>query len=473
MAITENQVLTWLGVTTAPTRAVIRTDLLSDGLSGLEHMSEEEIKDACTSYAKRTDGPFPIIFTLLQRQRVNSLVLWVKDRVRAGQTPEFEDGTTRPMFITALNDSLMRNRRRKEQKKVGESFHDHVFNTKLKAQVQWEKFNDELESTLSMIIGVTGVPLSYVIREEAAPSFDPAVSYDTSVIQAVALTGDSFRLDARTVHQLILLNVHEDSDAYTYIKTLLRHHDGRRDILALRARYSNVATQQAVINGAISTLDNLRYKSERSFSFEKFSSKLQKAYDELSDNGREVNNGDIVDSLWPRIQCPEIQMYISSLKVDYQRNQRTYKLILQDIATEVASKRQVTFAPGTRATQISAIYTRTGPCPKNGVHTADGSVFIGSYAKDQWFAEAVKPHHQEIVSARTKDGGQNPGNNGTHNSRGQKRQASAVRRNKQKLKKLNVQIAAAKVKLSDANDDNDSTNNNAGNEFGGKRTKRS
>ena len=45
-----------------------------------------------------------------------------------------------------------------------------------------------------------------------------------------------------------------------------------------------------------------------------------------------MNNGDIVDSLWGRIQAPELQQYINSLKVDYQRNNRNYKEILQDIA---------------------------------------------------------------------------------------------------------------------------------------------
>ena len=62
----------------------------------------------------------------------------------------------------------------------------------------------------------------------------------------------------------------------------------------------------------------MRCKNERSFSFEKFSVKLQKAYDELEDAGREINNRDIVDDLWSRIQVPELQMYTALLKVNYQ-----------------------------------------------------------------------------------------------------------------------------------------------------------
>ena len=193
---------------------------------------------------------------------MKALTLWVKDMVRVGREPSFDDGTTRPVFIQALKDALSRETRRKEQKKVGESFHDHLFTMKLKSQAQWEKFNEELEATLGMIIGACGVPLSYVIRETEARQFDPDIPFDESVIQAASLEGDEFRLDARTVHQLILTNVVEDSDAYTYIKTLLRYRNGRQDILALCMRYENDATKQAIINATKATLETLRYKNE-------------------------------------------------------------------------------------------------------------------------------------------------------------------------------------------------------------------
>ena len=468
MAITNAQILTWIGISEADARTAIEDDFLSEGLQGLEDMTDSDVKDVCSSYSKRTDEPFPVILTPLERQRMKALTLWVKDMVRVGREPSFDDGTTRPVFIQALKDALSRETRRKEQKKVGESFHDHSFTTKLKSQAQWEKFNEELEATLGMIIGACGVPLSYVICETEARQFDPDIPFDESVIQAASLEGDEFRLDARTVHQLILTNVVEDSDAYTYIKTLLRYRNGRRDILALRMRYENDATKQAIINAAKVTLDTLRYKNERSFTFEKFSSKLQKAYDELTDNGREVNNGDIVDALWGRIQSTDIQMYLSSLKVDYQKNPRSYKLILQDIAAEVATKKQNAFQPRTGA-NISAAYTRQGTCPHQGVHTSDGSIFIGNYDRNKWQHDSVKPYHQEILTARSADeGGNTP-------SRNQKRRVNALKRNKKKLKQLNQKIAAAKATLKEATKDANKEKekpDNAGDAFGGKNSKK-
>ena len=66
------------------------------------------------------------------------------------------------------------------------------------------------------------MPLTYVIREIDEPEYDDDLDYDENIINAVDLTGEEYKIDAKTVHQIILRNVHEDSDAYTYIKPLLR-----------------------------------------------------------------------------------------------------------------------------------------------------------------------------------------------------------------------------------------------------------
>ena len=307
--------------------------------------------------------------------------------------------------------------------------------------------------------------------------------YDDAVIQAVELTGRDFTEDARTVHKIILNNIHDDSDAYTYVKSFTKRRNGRLDINALRERYASNATKQTLINKAKTDLSLLRYKNERSFSFEKFSSKLQKCYDDLEANGRTVINGDIVDALWTRIQAPDLQQYIAALKVQYQQNPRDYKLILQDIAAEAGTKHTVSFAPGTRG--ISATYTKKGPCPDSRVFTSDGSVFIGSYDESKWKSESVRQYHKEILEARedTKgdkgNGGSRGGGrgNGGKKSQGDKRSINAIKRNKKKLKTLKEKISAIQSKIDDVgdgkeDDGKDSPSDNARDAFGGKRSKK-
>ena len=79
MVLTNVQMMTFAGIQPAANRNAIISDLLSEGLDGLTHMTEEEVRDACVSYAKRTDGPFPVILTPIQKQRIKALMLWVQD----------------------------------------------------------------------------------------------------------------------------------------------------------------------------------------------------------------------------------------------------------------------------------------------------------------------------------------------------------------------------------------------------------
>ena len=84
---------------------------------------------------------------------------------------------------------MERERRRKDQKKEGELYLDSSFNTKLKSALQWEKWAEEWNTNLCQIVGVRGVPLTYVIREEDVPTFDASQPYDEAVINAMTLTG--------------------------------------------------------------------------------------------------------------------------------------------------------------------------------------------------------------------------------------------------------------------------------------------
>ena len=158
-SLSSVQIMNMIGVGPAANRNAIIADLLSEGLDGLKHMTDEDVRDTCASYAKRTDGPFPVILTPVQKQRIKSLVLWVKDQERVGQALAFPGTTTQAQFRTALAEALERERRRKDQKKEGESYLDSSFNTKLKSALQWEKWAEELNTNLCQIVGVRGVPL--------------------------------------------------------------------------------------------------------------------------------------------------------------------------------------------------------------------------------------------------------------------------------------------------------------------------
>ena len=115
---------------------------------------------------------------------------------------------------------------------------------------------------------------------------------------------------------------------------------------------------------------------------------------------------------------------------------------------------------------MAATYTKRGSCPTTCVDASDGSIFIGSYGKDQWLSDSVKEYHSEIIEARKKQGGAP--------SRTQKRKVNAVKRQKKKLKKLEAKISAAESKVRSIKSEESEAEvkeEDAGNNFGGKRSK--
>ena len=71
--------------------------------------------------------------------------------------------------------------------------------------------------------------------------------------------------------------------------------------------------------------------------------------------------------------------------MSYQREQRSYKEILQDIASQIPT---LTQKPPFRQS-VSAVnsnrnkYTDEGNSPENGVYLADGRMYVGGYTKEQ------------------------------------------------------------------------------------------
>ena len=473
MPVSINTILNGLGIGTADHRAVVKDDLLPapDGLGHLINEDAEGITEMCASYYKSGDpaNRFKISRTVVKR--LISLMHWAKDLDRVDTPIEFENGTTPEQIVAAITEATTREQCRKTQRKTGESLVTNEFVVKLKNSAQWERWKVELKSTLSSIIGAKGVPLSYVIREDDDPQDDPDFTWDERFEYSVVLEGPEYSIDRRTVHQIILRNVAEDSDAYTYIKPRINREDGRIDIKALKNRYDNQATQQGRINSANRILDTLVYKNERAMSFELFSSKIQEAVDNLHDCGRAPHDGDVVDKIWTKMLNPELTAYVEALKVQYNQNPRPFREILLDIATQIPNLKKVTFRRNVSEITSGSGFTRDGECPKDSVYTVEGKLFIGTYPGDRWFDEDVKPYHDRIREFRKK----NP--RGGKTTRGKK--GSNTNRSKRKIKKLKARVSELEKSTSSSNKDNEKSDepaeeakDDAGNAFGGRKAKK-
>ena len=478
------QLLEWVGLDTVRKRDGVNGDLLSpNGLIHLKNESSQGIINACGSYTKRA-ALVRFSVSRVQQKRLISLMYWVKDRYRTREPYEFDAGTDEISFLTEIEDAYDRHESRESQRTIGLSLIGNGLSVQLESRHQWKRWSRELKDTLSSIIGVSGVPLSYVIREVALPTLIGFSSWEEKVIAATPISGRDFKQDSKTVHNLILKNLSENSEAYTYIETSLGDQDGRVDILALRKRYSNAAADDVLGNEAKETFSRLLYKNERAMTFEKFQEKFLKCINDLKKAKRPLNDADIIDEIWLKIQHPGLNEFIAALQVAQNFNPISYDCILQCIAVQIP--KLVNYSNTTRRNLSEfktegSKYTREGRTPKEGVYADDGSIFIGNYSSDQWGSDGVRPFHEEIAKARSSRGK----SGGKYQSRNKKRgnyQIKAARRKLSKLKREVENLEEKKRNISGVSAENatpppSSTalvvcETQAGTAFGGKNAKR-
>ena len=64
------------------------------------------------------------------------------------------------------------------------------------------------------------MPLTHVVRENEKYAYDPVFPYDESIFNVVSLSGEAYKNDTKLFHQIILRNINEGHNAFTYTKSL-------------------------------------------------------------------------------------------------------------------------------------------------------------------------------------------------------------------------------------------------------------
>jgi hypothetical protein len=479
MAITVNAILGWCRAP-ANTRVAVIAALMPGGINELADFSVDEIKEATKSFSRLPVGAF--VLSPHTTKRLVQLTLWVKDKERLDEDPTFPNTTTQADFVSLIDEAQRRDSIRKERKKTCESLSSVRIDPPLKSSAGWEGWMVAAEAALTLAYGSKGVPLSYVIREDEAPQLDGHATWELKAIHAAPLTGLDYEADRMTVHLFILNNVSEESDAYTYIQPLLRRNDGRRDVLALRARYENEATIQTRVNMANKTWELLVYKNERAMTFEAFCRKFQRALQHFDRAQRPKHPGDIIDWIWGHIQNSELSQTVAALKASQGTSQRTPTEILQEIAKEIPNlSKSFQRVSELEALEVSELktdghgnFTFDGDTPVSGAHNSDGKLFCGSYSHGHWFSEAMNEYREEIMNIRAQHPELRPsagrGRGGNGGGKGGPNRRNQNKKHQVKVKELKLQNEQLKVKLA-ALKSGDTTNDkgsNAGDAFGGR-----
>ena len=159
---------------------------------------------------------------------------------------------------------------------------------KFKDERKWPDWEPAFVNYLSMIPGSYHVPLSYVVRKKEDPDHDRDFGDDfvSDTIACAPLHGAHFRADSRCVH-LLLKNFLLAETAEQWIKNLVPHVNGRRDMLALREHYSGEGNTSRRIATAERMRKGLCYNNERSQEFSIFLDRMQKMFNIYEEEGEE------------------------------------------------------------------------------------------------------------------------------------------------------------------------------------------
>ena len=74
---------------------------------------------------------------------------------------------------------------------------------------------------------------------------------------AAPLTGGLYNQDNLTVHNIILRNIADASDAFTYVNLYIKKDDGRTYIKVFLSGYENVAMQEKYVSKANHTIETI------------------------------------------------------------------------------------------------------------------------------------------------------------------------------------------------------------------------
>ncbi len=268
-----------------------------------------------TDFAKRVQalpvGRGHVRFGQVHIIKLKGFLYWLKDRLRRDLPLDLDDGGFGEEQMTrcvAEYKSEIEKKAEDTKAKVPDKFQPHSLRG-------WNTFTRELHKYLSSILGATGVPLVYVIRKDPPDPSAPVSTDPKQVLIAQApLRGTAYIKDRQRVYSIISDAV-SGSDGWTWIRDV-KDEDGRAAMLKLRDHYDGAGSRTRRVQDAKERLKTCHYKSEMSFSFDKYVSSLKDCFDTLQEDDRPTTERDKIDALLDGIRCPQLASAISNISMN-------------------------------------------------------------------------------------------------------------------------------------------------------------
>ena len=345
--------------------------------------TSKDIDDWAASSSRIPLNRGGINFPTVRIRRVKALAYWVNRRILRGINvipQEFDAAaltsaqTDYPIADMELNST------------------DDVQSPEAFTYAKWTDWQDSVITFLKGKRNVNKtVPLYYVIRKEPNTIAAGDMTELDEIIYHAPHTGAAYIRDRKQVHTY-LTELTNGTDADQWIKDHRRTHDGRAAWISLCNHYDGPAEGDKRVTVARSDITLVHYRNESSFSFEKYSTRLRKAFITLRDYNQPKCEKEKVEILLNQITTND-QRLISSIAICRDSHSDTF----DDACTYLSSQITAIFPQHqpnafgkkgrgglkNRIRNISSIKKKNGKTIVNGIDITDTT----RYYTDQEFTK--------------------------------------------------------------------------------------
>ena len=145
--------------------------LVNDAFGSYEDLNvlnEKDITAMSSDFSHRTANNGRIYFGTNRTKRIKALIHWVQDIYRVSKVPTIV-GLSQTLFRAELERALAREEIRKSLRELTKTATDEASPGPLEKEKQWKEWEEKFINYLRLHLGVNGVCLAYVIRENTNP----------------------------------------------------------------------------------------------------------------------------------------------------------------------------------------------------------------------------------------------------------------------------------------------------------------
>ena len=466
-----SQILHWIGFTIDAQREAIQDDAIAK-FDDIKVLTEKDVTQLATDFASRTAANGRMSIGARRSKRLKALLHWVQDFYRVSEEPSIV-GLTKSTFLADLDAALSRAEVRQTLKSNSDTSSKVADPGPLKSELEWREWEEKFTNFLGCIIGVNGIPLSYVIRDNDEPDTDGQhTNFVSKTVACAPLEGEYYLADRLTVFNLIL-SFTTGQPSGDWIKNTIKYNDGRRSMQALRAHFAgegNASRNKAVADALKASL---HYKNERAMPFETFLTKCQQMFNIYDKEGESMGEDAKLRFLYGSIQHQGLDSAVQALKV-----QRTAGIDITYTQAANHLSKAVSELPEYIAKNRNISSLKMGNNETHGsdaIYDDEGNVKTGYISG--W--QNLKKSDKDIVVAARKRLGIQPGKwrNKSWNKNDDKTKIAADNNRLKQLESQNkkYKVAIKALKRNRTTDDQtpeDTERVDAGDSFGGKASKK-